>query len=88
MMFYLKRDNINHFICNTKFVSLSYFDPLLYTGMVLKIFLQNEEYLKGITNGYGIRLTIHHPSTFPYPHDEGIFIPAAMETSIGLKLVK
>ena len=55
--------------------------------LVLKLFLQIEEYLKGNKNGYGTRRVIHQPDTLPFPHDEGIFIPAAMETSIGLKLV-
>ena len=51
------------------------------------LFLNTKEYLAGITNGYGLRLLVHHGDTFPFPYDEGIFIPAAMETNIGLRLV-
>jgi len=40
-----------------------------------------------MSTGYGTRIQIHQPGTFPFPAQEGIFIPAAMETDIGLKLV-
>ena len=52
------------------------------------LYLQTNEFLKGLTNGYGIRMTLQRPQTYPFPYDQGIFVPAAMETSIGLKMVR
>ena len=60
---------------------------VLLLGMELVLYLQIEEYLKGITNGYGIRLVIHRPNSYPFPYDEGFFISAAMETHVALKMV-
>lgn len=57
------------------------------TGLSLTLFLETDEYLKGITTGYGARISIQKPNTYPFPADRGLFIPASMETDIGLKLV-
>ena len=48
------------------------------------LFLQTNEFLEGLTSGYGIKLVIHYPGTKPLPDDEGLFISAATETNIGL----
>ena len=57
------------------------------TGLQLVLYMESQEYLTGITNGYGARLVIHSPNTYPFPWDEGLYISSAMETSIGLKMV-
>ncbi|XP_053395303.1 amiloride-sensitive sodium channel subunit alpha-like isoform X1 [Mercenaria mercenaria] len=57
------------------------------SGLSLILFLETNEYLKGITTGYGMRVNIQKPSTYPFPADEGMYIPASMETDIALKLV-
>ena len=49
--------------------------------------MEATEYLPGANNGYGARLVVHSPDTYPFPADEGIFISSSMETSIGLKMV-
>ena len=51
-------------------------------------YTQNEEFLSGISEGYGMRLQIHEQRTFPMPDQEGIFISSSFETHIGLRLVK
>lgn len=57
-------------------------------GLSLVLFLETDEYLDGITTGYGIRVHIQDQDTYPFPADEGIFVPAAMETDIGLKMLR
>ena len=51
-------------------------------------YTQNEEFLSGISEGYGMRLQIHEQGTFPMPDQEGIFISSSFETHIGLRLVE
>ncbi|WAR23025.1 SCNuncharacterized [Mya arenaria] len=55
-------------------------------GLSMQLYLESSEYLSGVTTGYGARLLLHEPDSYPYPAHEGIFIPASMETSIGLKM--
>ena len=49
--------------------------------------MESTEYIPGVSNGYGARLTVSEPGTYPYPSDEGLDISSSMETSIGLKMV-
>ncbi|XP_052255006.1 amiloride-sensitive sodium channel subunit beta-like [Dreissena polymorpha] len=56
-------------------------------GLKLVLYMESMEYLQGITTGYGARIQVHEPGTYPYPVHEGMHVPASMETSIGLKLV-
>ena len=49
--------------------------------------METTQYIPGISNGYGARLTVSEPGTFPFPFDEGLDISSSMETSIGLKMV-
>lgn len=51
------------------------------------LYTENDEYLPGISQGYGMRLQIHKQGTFPIPDQEGIFISSSYETHIGLRLV-
>ena len=57
------------------------------SGLKLVLYMETTEYLSGISNGFGARLTIHAPNTLPLPSEEGMFIPSSMETSIGMKMV-
>jgi hypothetical protein len=60
----------------------------LLSGLSLILYTENDEYLSGISQGYGMRLLIHEQGTFPMPNDEGILISSSFETSIGLRLVR
>jgi len=57
------------------------------SGLSLILFTENEEYLPGITQGYGARLHIHNQDQFPLPSENGVFISSASQTDIGLRLV-
>ncbi|KAL4237177.1 hypothetical protein ACF0H5_005557 [Mactra antiquata] len=54
-------------------------------GLTLMINLQTDEFIHGITNGYGAKLVVHDAGTIPLPEQEGIFVSAGTETNIGLK---
>ncbi|KAL5017299.1 hypothetical protein ScPMuIL_006888 [Solemya velum] len=57
-------------------------------GLIMILYMENHEYLDGITTGYGARVVIHDRNTLPFPADEGIYVSTNMETHIGLKLVE
>lgn len=52
------------------------------------LYMENHEYMKGITSGYGARLAIHDRQTLPFPADDGIFISTNSETHVGLRMVR
>ncbi|XP_056017341.1 acid-sensing ion channel 1-like [Ostrea edulis] len=56
------------------------------SGLTMMLYTENDEYLPGISQGYGMRLQIHKQGTFPIPDQEGIFISSSYETHIGLRL--
>ncbi|XP_060578294.1 amiloride-sensitive sodium channel subunit beta-like isoform X2 [Ruditapes philippinarum] len=56
-------------------------------GLSLVLYLEMSEYLKGVTTGYGVRMQIHEQETYPFPYQEGHFVPASMETDVGLRMV-
>ncbi|OWF34802.1 degenerin deg-1-like [Mizuhopecten yessoensis] len=56
-------------------------------GLSVILYMQNEEYIHGITQGYGARITVHQKDTIPFPADNGFYASTSFETSIGLKLV-
>lgn len=60
---------------------------LLFVGLTVILFLEIDEYLKGLTTGYGARVQFQKRDTYPFPKAEGVFISGAMETDIGLKYV-
>lgn len=51
------------------------------------VYLQNAELLEGVTAGYGGQVVIHDQSTFPFPDNEGVALPAGTEINIGITLV-
>ena len=59
----------------------------LCTGLQLKLFLETDEYLPGITNSQGIQVVIHDQGTLPFPGEEGLAVRAGTETFIGLRRV-
>ncbi|KAL4236499.1 hypothetical protein ACF0H5_004885 [Mactra antiquata] len=55
-------------------------------GLSVILFLETNEYLRGLTTGFGTRVVVQERNTYPFPSHEGMFIPASMETDIGLKM--
>jgi hypothetical protein len=49
--------------------------------------MDKEEYLKQLNEGYGARILIHDRNTFPFPAEEGFYVPSSSETQIGVRMV-
>ncbi|XP_063420400.1 degenerin deg-1-like [Mytilus trossulus] len=58
------------------------------SGMVLTINLENHEAVEDLTEGYGMRMVVHEPKSFPLPLEEGLTVSGGYETSIGLKMTR
>ncbi|XP_052090811.1 amiloride-sensitive sodium channel subunit beta-like [Mytilus californianus] len=58
------------------------------SGMVLTINLENHEAVEYLTEGFGMRMVIHEPKSFPLPMEEGMTISGGYETSIGLIMTR
>ncbi|OWF44768.1 amiloride-sensitive sodium channel subunit alpha-like [Mizuhopecten yessoensis] len=57
-------------------------------GLTLMLYMENHEYLAGITDGYGARVHIHAKDTVPFPYQSGFFVQTGQETTIALKQTK
>ncbi|XP_063437774.1 FMRFamide-activated amiloride-sensitive sodium channel-like [Mytilus trossulus] len=57
-------------------------------GLDLTLYTETEEYLAGITQGYGARIQIHDRYTYPFPSDEGEYVASGFETHVALKQVE
>ncbi|XP_045176367.2 degenerin mec-4-like [Mercenaria mercenaria] len=57
-------------------------------GIKMTLNLEIDEYVSNFSTGYGIRLVLHEPGTYPLPTDEGLTLGPGTETNIGLKLVR
>ncbi|KAK3084021.1 hypothetical protein FSP39_006902 [Pinctada imbricata] len=55
-------------------------------GLSIILYMELEEYLEGISQGYGVRVVIHERKSFPFPADRGIYLAPSFESHIGLKL--
>ncbi|CAG2197020.1 unnamed protein product [Mytilus edulis] len=56
-------------------------------GMTLTINLENHEAIETMTEGFGLRLTLHEVGSFPLPLERGMTISGGFETSLALKLI-
>ncbi|XP_043244819.1 degenerin del-1-like [Amphibalanus amphitrite] len=51
-------------------------------GLRLMLSPDLEEYIPAVTPGHGVRVSIHHPRTVPFPEDTGLNVPINSRTSI------
>ena len=56
-------------------------------GLTLMFFLEDSDYLQGITSSLGFQVHVHTTGAWPNPYEEGLSVAAGMETFIGLKQV-
>ncbi|ESO89679.1 hypothetical protein LOTGIDRAFT_218777 [Lottia gigantea] len=56
-------------------------------GMQLIVYLEDKEYIRGLTSGSGAQVVIHDRNTCPFPQNDGIAIASGTESNIGLRLV-
>ena len=57
------------------------------TGLRLTIDVEYFEYLGLFTEEVGVRLSVHHPSVYPFPETTGYSAPVGSSTSLGVTTV-
>ena len=53
----------------------------------MKLFVEQFEYLKSVSDAAGVRLVVHNQTSMPFPEDDGISISPGTKTSVGLRRV-
>ncbi|XP_064616308.1 amiloride-sensitive sodium channel subunit gamma-2-like [Liolophura sinensis] len=56
-------------------------------GLSLILYLENAEYIPGLTSGYGARLVIGQPGQMVLAEYNGLYLSAGAETDVGLRLI-
>lgn len=56
-------------------------------GLSLILYLENAQYIPGLTSGYGARLAVGEPGQMVLPEYNGLYLSAGAETDVGLTLV-
>ena len=59
----------------------------MVTGLSVELFVEQEEYIRELSNAAGIRILVHNDTRMPFPEDEGFSVAPGVKTSIGIKLV-
>ncbi|XP_059163582.1 amiloride-sensitive sodium channel subunit beta-like [Physella acuta] len=57
-------------------------------GIELILYLETDEYIRGISTGKGAHVVIHEQETVPFPTEEGIAIVAGTQSIIGIRQVE
>ncbi|XP_071845764.1 epithelial sodium channel subunit beta-like [Apostichopus japonicus] len=68
---------------NTTELQASHPGPL--NGLVLELFVEQDEYLADLTDTIGLSLVVHEADKMPLPEDDGILISTGFNTAIGIK---
>ena len=56
-------------------------------GLNLILYVEEREYLRGITQGLGARFVIHPFKTLPFVAENGLSVATGTETFVGIKMV-
>ena len=65
----------------------SNFQNCTFTGLTLKLFIQQTEYVQGLADAAGARILIHNKSSMPFPEDNGFSVSPGSLTYVGLERV-
>ncbi|CAL1539952.1 unnamed protein product [Lymnaea stagnalis] len=57
-------------------------------GLEMILFLESDEYIKGISSGTGAQVVVHQQETVPFPDDEGMAIAAGTQSIISIRQVE
>ncbi|XP_030832609.1 amiloride-sensitive sodium channel subunit beta isoform X2 [Strongylocentrotus purpuratus] len=57
-------------------------------GLTLELFVQQDEYVEGMTEVAGFRVSVHHPSIMPFPEYNGLLVSPGFATDIGLRVLE
>ena len=53
----------------------------------MELFLEQEEYIAELTEGAGMRVTIHANDRMPFPEDDGLLVAPGSQTFMALRVV-
>ena len=56
-------------------------------GLNLILYVENHEYIRGVTEGLGARFVIHPYNTLAFVPENGLSVATGTETYIGIKMV-
>ena len=58
-----------------------------FTGLNTLLYVEDHEYVRGITQGLGARFVIHPYKTLPFVAENGLSVATGTETFVGIKMV-
>ena len=61
---------------------------VLLLGLELQLYIDQANYIPGVSDAAGIRIIVHNQTYMPFPEDDGISIMPGTRTSIALQQVK
>ncbi|XP_070580901.1 amiloride-sensitive sodium channel subunit alpha-like [Ptychodera flava] len=61
--------------------------PGPFYGLSLKLYVEQSEYVRSVTESAGVRVLVHPQSIMPFPEDNGFSISPGRESSVGLRKV-
>ncbi|MGH0118696.1 UNVERIFIED_CONTAM: hypothetical protein FKN15_027779 [Acipenser sinensis] len=53
-------------------------------GLVLELFIEQDEYLELLSHAAGLRFIIHDQKDMPFPEDDGVNIPPGQESDLAI----
>ena len=59
----------------------------MFSGLDLILYIQKDEYLKGLSLGQGVRLDIHPFGSLPFVQDNGMSIAPGLQHYLALRMV-
>ena len=62
-------------------------DVFSFAGLNVLLYVEDHEYIRGITQGLGARFVIHPYKTLPFVAENGLSVATGTETFVGIKMV-
>lgn len=56
-------------------------------GLSIMLNVEEDEYVRSLTNRVGFKVTVHNVAAMPFPEDEGFDISPGFATSVGVQKV-
>ena len=62
-------------------------DNVSLSGLSMRLFVEQIEYIKSVSDSAGLRLAVHDQRSMPFPEDEGVSLGPGTKTFVGVKRV-
>ena len=59
----------------------------LSTGLVLQLYVEEDEYIGALSHTEGVRVVVHEQGTMPFPDEDGFNVAPGTATSVSLTKV-